>query len=600
MNNKDTNAKIANLQQQLNTSKIDACIISSSDPHGSEYIAPHWQCRQWLSGFTGSAGTLVVTKTKAALWTDGRYFIQAEDELKNTNIKLVKQGIDGSLDINSWLTKELKSNSTIGLDGTTFNYNTVANFMKLTTKQTAFKFNTNIDLTKNIWLDRPNLPANKVFIHDTKFSGKTYKQKISNLRINLKKLNCNATLITSLDEIAWLINMRGADIQHNPVFLSYAFVSLTETIIFANKNIFGKQELTYLQENNISLLEYDAIFEFLKTLDSKYKFFIDNNTTNHTLYTYIKNNYKYETGISPIAELKAIKNNVEIKQMQCCHIEDGIAVVKFMFWLQKELGNNKKVTEITAGDYITATRQKMNNFVTTSFPPIVAYKENGAICHYQATAKSSKVIKSNGLLLIDSGGQYLTGTTDITRTIACGKLTTEEKNDYTLVLKSHIALASFIFPKDTRGIQLDAIARGVLWRNKVNFNHGTGHGVGFFLCVHEGPQSISPRYNKTTIKPGMVLTNEPGIYRDMKHGIRLENIMLVVEAGKSEFGEFYKLEPLTLAPFDKQAINFSMLDTNEISWLNNYHDKIYKKLSKHIDIETKNWLREQTSKVKLK
>ena len=597
MNNKDTNSKIADLQQQLDTSNIDACIISSSDPHGSEYISAHWQCRQWLSGFTGSAGTLVVTKTKAALWTDGRYFIQAEAELKNTNIKIVKQGIADSLDINNWLTKELKPNSTIGLDGTTFSYNTVKNFMALANKQTAFKFNTSIDLTTNIWLDRPKLPANKVFIHDTKFSGKTYKQKISSLRKKLKQLNCNASLITSLDEIAWLVNMRGSDIQHNPVFLSYAFVSLTETIIFANKNIFGKQELKYLQENNILLLEYNAVFEFLKTIDSKHTFFIDNNTTNYTLYTYIKNNYKHESGISPVAELKAIKNNVEIKQMQLCHIEDGIAVVKFMFWLQQELRNNKKVTEITAGDYITATRQKMNNFVTTSFPPIVAYKENGAICHYQATAKSSKVIKGNGLLLIDSGGQYLTGTTDITRAIACSKLTTEEQNDYTLVLKSHIALASFIFPKDTLGIQLDAIARGSLWRNKINFNHGTGHGVGFFLCVHEGPQSISPRYNKTTIKPGMVITNEPGIYRDMKHGVRLENIMLVVKAGDSEFGDFYKLEPLTLAPFDKQAINFAMLDTNEITWLNNYHDKVYRKLNNRLDPETRNWLREQTSKV---
>ena len=598
MNNKDTNAKIANLQQQLNTSKIDACIISSSDPHGSEYISPYWQCRQWLSGFTGSAGTLVVTKTKSALWTDGRYFIQAEDELKNTNIELVRQGLADSLDINSWLTKELKPNSTIGLDGTTFSYNTIADFMALATKQTAFKFNTNIDLTTNIWIDRPKLPANKVFIHDTKFSGKSYKQKISNLRTKLKQLNCNSTLITSLDEIAWLLNMRGADIQHNPVFLAYAFVSLTTTVIFANKNIFGEQELKYLQDNNILLLKYDAVFKFLKTIDNKHNFFIDNNTTNHTLCAYIKNNYKNKNGISPVAELKAIKNNVEIKQMKLCHIEDGIAVIKFMFWLQQQLNSNKKVTEITAGDYITTIRQQMNNFVTTSFPPIVAYKENGAICHYQATAKSSKVIKNNGLLLIDSGGQYLTGTTDITRTIACGKLTTEEQNDYTLVLKSHIALASFVFPKDTQGIQLDAIARGVLWRNKINFNHGTGHGVGFFLCVHEGPQSISPRYNKTTIKPGMVITNEPGIYRDMKHGIRLENIMLVVEAGKSEFGEFYKLEPLTLAPFDKQAINFAILDANEINWLNNYHDKLYKELSNHLDTETRNWLREQTAEVK--
>ena len=597
MNHKDIKARINSLQLQLNIAKVDACIISSSDPHGSEYISDHWQCRQWLSGFTGSAGTLVVTKKSATLWTDGRYFIQAEEELKNTGIELVKQGLPNSLDINSWLAHKLTANSVISLNGSTFSHNTIIKLKELTTGKTAFKFDTDTDLIARVWSNRPKLPANKVFIHQQGFSGKSYKQKLASLRKNLKDLKCNATLLTSLDEIAWLLNMRGADIQHNPVFLAYAFVSLTQTVIFANKKIFGKQEINYLQENNISLLDYNELMQFLLSVNKKHKFFLDNNAVNYTLCDYIKNNYTTKNGISLVAQLKAIKNNIEIKQMQVCHVEDGLAVVKFMYWLQQQLNSHKHVTELTIGSKITKLRNQRNNFITTSFPPIVAYKENGAICHYQATEQSNKTIKDQSILLIDSGGQYLNGTTDITRTIACGELTEQEKNDYTLVLRAHISLACCVFPKGTKGIQLDAITREILWRNKLNFNHGTGHGVGYFLCVHEGPQNISPKYTNTTIKPGMIVTNEPGIYRDMQHGIRLENIMLVVKAGESEFGEFYKLEPMTLAPFDNNAINFDMLNIDELNWLNSYHNKVYNKLKNRLDSATRNWLKQQTSKL---
>ena len=572
-----TDDKLAALRATMANHGIDAWIIPSSDAHESEYVAEHWEGRSWVSGFTGSAGTFVITSTKAAIWTDGRYFIQAEQELNNSTITLMKDGQPGVPSIGKWLATELSEKAVLGFDGNAFSLHKTRDLMKkLKKKQVTLK--TDKDLLDEIWSDRPELPANPVFLHDESFAGKSLLNKLTEVREAMTEKGADHLLITTLDDIAWLFNLRGSDIECNPVFLAYALINEEKAILFINEQRIEADALAALEKASVELQPYEAVAEYLEAIPATASFLIDPVTTNQKLADILPNEIEVVESASPSRALKAIKNKIEIARMKDCHKRDGVAMVRFIRWLGDNIPTGQ-LDEVNIDEKLVALRAESELFKGVSFSAIVGYGPHGAICHYRADEESRLDVKTEGLLLVDSGGQYPDGTTDITRTFACGNMTDEEKRDFTLVMKSHIALATARFKKGTRGIQLDAITRQPMWAEGVDYNHGTGHGVGYFLNVHEGPQSISPRWIDEPLKPGMLITNEPGIYRDGKHGVRLENIMLVTEDATTEFGEFYKLEDLTLAPFDTRPLVKALMTPAEIEWLNDYHAKIRRELS---------------------
>jgi Xaa-Pro aminopeptidase len=581
--------RIKALRFAMRKNGICACIIPSSDPHQSEYIPDFWNAMSYFSGFSGSNGTLVVTQDNAGLWTDSRYFIQAEAELSNSNIHLFRLGDFGDFSLMNWILSEVKEKNIISLYSLFFSIKEMENYSDFLNSK-KITINSDFDLISECWGSRPPLPQSEIFVHKIKYAGESSHTKIKKIQSLLHSKNADLLIINSLDEIAWIFNLRGNDIPYNPVFLSYCIITTGRIILFACTDSFQQKSNIYLKNLGIDILDYSTFFPFIKTIQQK-TIWLDFSKTNYETYKILKTKNHFLNETSPISILKAIKNKTEIKNVRKAMIKDGIALTKFFIWFEKCPKSNIIVDEIAISQKLTSFRREQSNFFSESFSTIAGYNSNGAIVHYHPKPATNKQISGNGLLLIDSGGQYFEGTTDITRTVCIGSLNKRQKKDFTLVLKGHIALACANFPKGTYGYQLDSFARKPLWVEGLSYGHGTGHGVGSFLCVHEGPQSIRPDQNKTVLQQGMILSNEPGVYKENEYGIRIENLLLVTESLSTN--GFLKFETLTLFPIDKNAIDFNLLTTNEINWLIDYHKIVYKKLAPHLSVNEKRWLKKK-------
>ena len=581
--------KLKKLRSKMQENDIDAYIIPSSDPHQSEYVADHWKSREWISGFTGSAGTVVISKDHAGLWTDSRYFLQAEDELKNSEFVLHKV-IDRSYpNFLKYTADNFPKGSTIACDGSVFSFGQIKAFEN-TFSEKDIELVTNFDFISEIWSDRSTLPKDKVFDHDVIHAGKSREEKFEEARKKLTEKGSDNYLISALDCLAWVLNLRGSDIEYNPVFLSFGVLNKDEFLLFIDENKIETQLKNDLIEANVIIKPYREIYDYLKKLDAKTSIYLDTTTCNFNLYNSISGTIIEGNDI--ISELKTIKNTKEIENIKIAHISDGVALSRFYIWLENKL-KSKTVTEYEAVKKLAFFRGQNTNYISESFGAIVGYKSNGAIIHYSPPSEGSSEIKPEGMLLIDSGGQYLNGTTDITRTTYFGMPSEEEKKNFTLVLKGHIALAMIKFPEGTNGYQLDTFARQYLWQEKLNYYHGTGHGVGFFLNVHEGPQGISSALaarSKEPILAGMLNSNEPGYYKDGHYGIRIENLIVTVEDGESEYGKFLKNETVTMFPMDTKLIDEKLFTLAEKDWLNNYQNEVYEKLSPYLNFAEKKWL----------
>lgn len=590
-----TKEKIQLLRKAMLTENIQACIIPSTDPHIGEYIPTHWETRQWISGFNGSAGTIVVTPDKAGLWTDSRYFIQAENQLKDSGIDLFKMGLENTPDIQNWISNQLKEGDTVGFEGAVYS---AVEALSLIHYFDNYNIRVRPDFApyNQLWNNRPPIPENKAFILPENYSGESTSGKIKRVLAEIKKQGCNSSIIASLDMIAWLFNIRGNDINYNPVVVSYAFISEKETVLFIQSKKLTSEVVEYLSQQGVILAEYEKVYSYIHKLTAEYKLLITPGKINYQLYISISQECKTrEVNIHPIDQLKAIKNKTEIGGFYKAMQKDGVALVKFFIWLQKQLDANHKVTELDISNKLKEFRAEQEYFFSESFNTIAGYGPHGAIVHYSASPESNATILPEGLLLIDSGAQYFDGTTDITRTIAVGPVTDEMKKDFTHVLKGNIQLTNAKFPKGTVGMQLDILARQFLWEEGQNFLHGTGHGIGHFLNVHEGPQSIRMNYNPVSLEPGMVTSNEPGLYKAGKYGIRIENLILTIPYLSTEFGEYYAFEVLTLCPIDLKLIDWELMTREEITWLESYHQHVYNKLSPLLTEEEKEWLKKATN-----
>lgn len=581
---------IEQLQEFVRQGGIDAYIVFTSDDHGSEYVVDHFKTRAFLCGFTGSAGTLVVTRDGAYLWTDGRYFIQAAEQLKATNTVLMKAGEEGVPSIFEFV-KKLSDTPKIAFDFTTATVEFVE-IMKKSVKGVEL-----VDcgeVIDRIWQDRPEVAPTKAWFLPDNATGESVRSKIENLQKDIEKQGCEYALVSSLDDIAWLFNMRGSDIEYNPVNYAYAIVSKDGATLFIDERKLDAKCKKNLAKNDINTLPYNDVYGVASQIEGRV--LIDKEKTNYALFSLIKN--VKETDSFPTTVRKAIKNAVEIKNMKKAHVEDGVAVLKFMRYLKENAGKDV-MSEISLADKLEAFRRESKNFLDLSFDTICGYASNGAIVHYSATPETDKVVQNKGLLLVDSGAQYRYGTTDITRTFAMGKVTNEEKRAFTIVLKSHIALARATFPKGMTGARLDMISRAPMYAHGMDFKHGTGHGVGYLLNVHEGPQNISPRAvtSKFAVLPGMVTSNEPGFYEEGKFGIRHENLVLCVEKEKTEYGTFCAFETITLVPFDLDAIDVKLLDEGEKAWLNAYHKTVRKTIGKYLDGKDLKFLEKATREI---
>lgn len=559
--------RIAALREAMRQQKVDAYIIPSSDPHLSEYPADRWKSREWISGFTGSAGTIVVTADKAGLWTDSRYFLQAASQLEGSGIELYKLALPETPSITEFLLHELHAGQAVGLDGQTYSAaeaSALAN--KLSRKE--IKLDTSADLIEGIWKDRPAVPGNPIFEMPEALSGASVHEKLDLINNQLRSEGADCLILAALDEIAWTFNIRGTDVTYNPVVVSYAFVSEDESVLFIKPEKLTAEITEHLKKEGVTLAEYSMIQRYLSRLPENSRVFVDMNKTNVSLYDAIPGNCTIVEGISPANHLKSIKNETEIKGFQNAVVKDGVALTKFYIWLEKQMAEGAQVTEISAAEKLTALRAEQPQYIMDSFGTICGYAEHGAIVHYSATPETDATLKPEGLLLIDSGAQYLDGTTDITRTIALGEPTEQMKKDFTRVLKGTISLAKSKFPAGTRGSQIDILARKALWDSGINYLHGTGHGIGHCLNVHEGPQSIRMEENPVTLKPGMVISDEPAMYRTGEYGIRTENMILVREDSETEFGKFLGFDTLTLCFIDTSLIIIPMLSVREHAWLN--------------------------------
>ena len=586
--------RIHALRMTFRPNNIKAFIIPSTDPHLSEYVAPYWMSREWISGFTGSAGTAVILMDKAGLWTDSRYFLQAEKELEGSGITLYKEMLPETPSITKFLCQNLKPGESVSIDGKMFSVQQVEQ-MKEDLAPYQLQVNLFGDPLKNIWEDRPSMPDAPAFIYDVKYAGKSCGEKVAAIRTELKEKGIFALFLSSLDEIAWTLNLRGSDVHCNPVIVSYLLVTQDEVVYFISPEKITQEVNEYLQEQQVSLRKYDEAESFLNSFTGE-NILIDPKKTNYAIYSAINPACKVVRGESPVTLLKAIRNEQEIAGIHHAMQRDGVALVKFLKWLEASVLSGKE-TELSVDRKLHEFRAAQPLYMGESFDTIAGYKEHGAIVHYSATEESDVTLQSKGFLLLDSGAQYLDGTTDITRTIALGELTEEEKTDYTLILKGHIALAMAKFPAGTRGAQLDVLARMPIWSHGMNFLHGTGHGVGHFLSVHEGPQSIRMNENPIVLQPGMVTSNEPGVYKAGSHGIRTENLTLVCKDKEGMFGEYFKFETITLCPICKKGIIKEMLTAEEVKWFNDYHQTVYKKLSPSLNEEEKKWLLEATKAI---
>lgn len=587
--------KIAKLRQEMKDVGINAYIIPSTDPHISEYVAECWTSRTWISGFTGSAGTIVITDDNAGLWTDSRYFLQADNELSGSGIELFKLGLPETLDYPDWLKKNLKNGSTVGVDGKVV---TVALAQKMRKMFSIKEINlvTGYDLIEKIWTDRPSVPENLIFEHELKFAGKARSKKISEIREGMKSNDSDYHIIATLDDINWAFNIRGRDVAFNPVAVCYAVIGLDSAELFIKDSKVSPELKSTLENDGIKLLPYDSIAERIASFEPNKNVLVDVNKMNLWLYESIPANCRIIEGSNPSTLLKACKNPTEIQGMKNAMRRDAVAMVNFIYWLENTVGK-EKITEVTAMDKIREFRSQIPLYFGESFGTIAGYKGNGAIVHYGAHPDTAAEINPDGFFLFDSGGQYYDGTTDITRMFHLSEPTEQEKIDYTLVLKGHINLSLAQFPVRTRGSQLDILARKALWDRGFNYLHGTGHGVGCFMNVHEGPQNIRMDENPTVLELGMIVSNEPGLYRANQYGIRIENLIVVVNGDKTEFGQYLRFENLTLCPIDTKAIDKSLLSEQEVEWLNDYHRTVYNEVAELLDENMRRFLAEKTKAI---
>ena len=569
---------------------IDAYIAFTSDYHNSEYIVDYFKTREYLSGFTGSAGTLIVLKDSAYLWVDGRYFLQAEEEVKDSGIILMKMGQKGVPTIFEFLNSHQKDIKRINFDGKVATYNFVINVKK---QLPNAEFVLDYDLIDQVWLNRPNLPVEKIYCID-KFAGKSSQDKLQDLQDKLIQLNVKHHILSSLDDIAWLLNLRGNDIKYNPVFLSYFYISNGKRILFIDVEKIPHKIKVYLQSLKVRIKPYNDIYEYAKKLTKT--ILIDPMRINYYLYDCLATKGKIILQENPTYLAKAIKNDTEIANLKKIHVYDGIAMVKFLYWLKLRV-KTQNISEISASEYLLKLRKKHKEFIQESFETICAYKDHAAIIHYTSTPKTDVILKNENMLLVDSGGQYLYGTTDITRTIVLGPINEKEKHCFTLALKSHINLASAKFLNNTYFSNLDCVARMPLWKKHLDYRYSTGHGVGYLLNVHEGPNTFRYTGGKILIEPGMITTNEPGIYVENEFGIRHENEMLTVVDYENEYGTFLKFEPITYVPFDLKGIDVKMLTQEEKDYLNKYHKMVYETISPYLNVKVKAFLRKMTKEI---
>jgi Xaa-Pro aminopeptidase len=591
MNISEKLRKIRNLMQKNDT---DAYIIPTADPHQSEYLTEYWKIREWASGFTGSAGSLVITKDEAGLWTDGRYFLQAESELRDSEISLFKSGEKGVPEILEWLLEKLDKGSSVGLDGLLYSAKQIIN-MKSKLWKKEIKLIDNQDFIGPIWGTRPEMPVGKVFSHALEYSGESCESKIERVRKVMEENQTSAYIVTALDDIAWVYNIRGHDIEFNPVVISYALITEDKAFLFVDSEKLDLKTREQLEKCGVEILDYELIYEYIEALRHT-SIYLDSSKVNSYIYSLIDESVERVEKDDIITNLKAIKNEVEIKNYRICQLRDGIAMVKSLFWIEKEVGNGK-LTELLVASRINSNRAEYEEYIEPSFETMVAFKDHGAIVHYHADSEYEYEISGSGLILIDSGGQYLDGTTDITRTISIGKPNLEEIEDYTSVLKGHIALSEAVFPYGATGSQIDCIARMNLWKEGKDYRHGTGHGVGYLLSVHEGPQRISPFPNDVILEENMLVTNEPGFYREGVHGIRIENILLLKQKKETSYGRFLGFEIMTLCPLELELMDFSRLDESEIKWVNDYHKRVCKEISPYLNEEMTDWLKYKTRKI---
>ena len=593
---KTVNERLSALREVMQREHLAAFIFPSTDPHNGEYVPDHWKGREWISGFNGSAGTAVVTMDSAALWTDSRYFLAAEEQLKGTEFQLMKLKIPGTPTIPQWLGEQLRgaSSTEVGVDGMVNSFASVEALIGELRNQGGLTVRTNFDPLAQIWTDRPPIPTDKVAIHPLKYAGEGVPSKLQRIRKALREQHADGMLVSALDDIAWVLNLRGTDVHCTPLFVSYLLISTTSTTLYINKEKLTPEVTAYLKSNGIAVDDYANVAKGLKDY-FEYNILLDPQETSYTLFKTVKCQEIIRMK-SPIPAMKAIKNETEIVGFRNAMLKDGIALVKFLKWLQPAVEAGGQ-TEMSLDEKLTALRAEQDGFRGLSFDTIAGYEHHGAIIHYEATPETDIPVEPKGVILIDSGAQYDDGTTDVTRTIALGPVTEEQRHIYTLVLKGHIQLELCKFPIGAAGTQMDILARMAMWREGLNYLHGTGHGVGQYLSVHEGPHQFRMEWMPAPFLPGMTVTDEPGIYLPGKFVVRIENTLLIVPYIKTEFGEFLQFESLTLCPIDTSLIDLDMMLPEEIDWLNNYHDMVYEKLSPYLTEDEKEWLREATKAI---
>ena len=584
--------KIAKLKELMKERGIDYYIIPSADYHQSEYVGDYFKGREWISGFTGSAGTVVVTQNEVGLWTDGRYFIQAEKQLQGSGITLFKMGEEGVPTFIQYIVNNIQSGETLGFDGKVLATNTVLDFeAKLKDKKVNFNFE--FDLVGEIWRDRPSLPTSQVFVLEEKFTGESVEKKLTRVRNILEEENCDVNIITSLDDIAWIFNIRGNDVKNNPVNLAYAAITVDKAVLYIGEEKLNSEVEKYLYKNGVEVRDYFEIYEDMERVSNSNIIMMDLNKVNYTIFKKLNPEIKVINRSNPSTIMKACKNKVELENLRNSHVKDGVAVTKFMYWLKNSIGK-EEITEMSATQKLESFRKEQELYIEPSFDTIAAYESNAAMMHYKSTPETDRRLEAKNLFLVDSGGQYFDGTTDITRTFVLGECSEELKKHFTLVLKGMINLSKVKFLYGVTGTNLDILARQALWNIGIDYKCGTGHGVGFLLNVHEGPQGIRVQYNPQVLEEGMNVTNEPGVYIAGSHGIRLENELIVQKAEKTEFGQFMKFETMTYAPLDLDGVIKELLSKEEIEYLNNYHQMVYEKVSPYLTLEEKEWLKEYT------
>ena len=598
------NQRLQDLREVMRREHLSAFIFPSTDPHQSEYVADYWKGREFISGFNGSAGTAVVTLNSAALWTDSRYFLAAEEQLKGTEYRLMKLKIEGTPTIAEWIGSECGAGAEVGIDGWCSSANDVKTLIGDLRKQGGITLRTNFDPLKLIWLNRPAIPENPVEIHPLEYAGERTRDKIGCIRQALREKHADGMLMTALDDIAWTLNLRGSDVHCNPVFVSYLILSSKDVTLYINKVKLSPEVEAYLKAEGVGVAPYEEISKGLKDY-FEYNILLDPDEVNYALYEGVRRQEGVRSAIeiveegSPVKRMKTVKNEREIAGFRSAMLKDGIAMVKFLYWLSQYSGDSgssgnlgfSSLTELLVSEKLERLRAEQPLYRGLSFDTIAGYQAHGAIVHYETTSETDIPLRPEGFLLLDSGAQYLDGTTDITRTIPLGPLTDEQKRVYTLVLKGHIQIELCKFPSGASGTQLDILAREALWREGLNYLHGTGHGVGAYLCVHEGPHQIRMEWKPAPLVAGMTVTDEPGIYLTGKFGVRIENTLLVTPYKETEFGQFLQFEPLTLCPIDKSPIIADMLLPEELSWLNAYHQRVFDTLSPHLSPSESAWLR---------